>query len=212
MRESWDYERDPLSALRGGDPRLFEAFVLSETRTFYSFFLRLGAHPSEAEDLVQDLFLKLFRHADSYQPQERFAAFAFRVARNAWIDRTRRHGHFAGAGSLPDGEFDREPDHRPEPLESLARREEGERLTVAVQSLPETHRMVFELGVVQELPYVEIAALLGIPVGTVKSRMFHAVRKLREALSAAEAEDRATESLPDEGRRTGERKLSRGGA
>ena len=58
MRETWDSEHDPLVALRGGDAGPFEAFVTSETATFLGFFLRLGASRPEAEDLVQDLFMK----------------------------------------------------------------------------------------------------------------------------------------------------------
>ena len=57
MKGTWDDDRDPLAALRRGDPRLFEAFVGSETATFLRFFLRLGAGLHEAEDLVQEVFL-----------------------------------------------------------------------------------------------------------------------------------------------------------
>lgn len=155
--------------------------MLSETRTFLSFFRRLGARRSEAEDLVQDLFLKLFCKARRYEARERFAAFAFRVAHNAWIDRARRNS------GIPQAFLDREHQSAAppqEPLESMARKEETQRLDAAVRALSEGHRLVFELGAVQELSYPEIASLLGIPVGTVKSRMFHAMRKLREALGA----------------------------
>ena len=159
--------------------------MLSETRTFFLFFLRLGASKSEAEDLVQDLFLKLFSQAHRYQARERFAAFAFRVARNAWIDRTRRQRGDSGTPqAFSDGEHEA-ASPPPDPLESLARGEEKQRFDRALRALSEGHRMVVELGVIQELPYSEIASLLGIPVGTVKSRMFHAVRKLREAVGSA---------------------------
>ena len=58
----------------------------------------------------------------------------------------------------------------------------NDELRAALAELPDKHRLVFELGILQELPYADISAALEIPVGTVKSRMFHAVRKLREAL------------------------------
>jgi len=185
LKETWDFDRDPLLALRTGDRRPFEAFVAAETPTFLAFFQRLGAGRAQAEDLVQDLFLKLFRHAETYEPQGRFRAFAFRVARNAWIDGTRRE---AGRRESPEGEaavLDHEPQDSgaaEHPADAFAAREEAERARAALSSLSESHRMVFELGALQELPYSEIAATLGIPEGTVKSRMFHAVRRLREAL------------------------------
>jgi RNA polymerase sigma-70 factor (ECF subfamily) len=188
LKEAWDSGRDPLEALRDGDPGPFEAFVRAESPTFAAFFLRLGAGRTEAEDLTQDVFLRLFRHAASYQAQDRFTAFAFRTARNAWIDHGRRRA--VRPSPAAGGESDeREPgpaDRAPGPAEALERGEEARRVSAALAGLAEPHRLVFELGVLQGLAYAEIAAALAIPVGTVKSRMHHAVRKLRAALGEAE--------------------------
>lgn len=159
--------------------------MAAESPIFLSFFRRLGAARAEAEDLVQEVFLKLFRHAPSYQPTGKFQAFAYRIARNAWIDRQRRRAVRPprAAGGSDEGE----PSHElaasdPTPGALAERDEEAGRVSAAMARLPETHRLVFELGVVEELPYCEISKLLEIPEGTVKSRMFHAVRKLRELL------------------------------
>jgi RNA polymerase sigma-70 factor (ECF subfamily) len=192
LNETWDSDRDPLVALRAGDAGLFEAFVVAESRTFLAFFRRLGVGPSEAEDLVQDLFLKLFKHASTYQPSGRFWAFAFRIARNAWIDRSRRQAvrpRLVGGSSLGDelSGFEahmQEPSPAPSPVMVAERNEEAGRVTIALSQLSDAQRMVFELGVIQELPYVDIAQVLEIPEGTVKSRMFHAIRNLREILEA----------------------------
>jgi RNA polymerase sigma-70 factor (ECF subfamily) len=191
--EGW--KRDPLEALRAGDRAPFEAFVQSETITFLAFFRRLGAGPTEAEDLVQETFLKLFRTVQTYQPSGRFAAYAFRVARNAWIDQKRRRASAPGAGAegragaAAAAEEEDIPlawaearEGEAGPLERAERAEEAGRIRSAVQELNEGHRRVFELAVVEGLPYGEIAALLGIPEGTVKSRMHHALRKLRGRL------------------------------
>ncbi len=195
MNDTWEFERDPLAALSRGDDGPFEAFVVSETPLFLSFFQRLGASTAEAEDLVQDLFLKLFQSAPNYVREGRFEAFAFRIARNAWIDRRRR-------AAVQPRRVPREGDERggetrdrlnvastgrpgpeiSEPIVDVSRREEAGRLRAALQQLSDSHRLVFELGVIQELPYSEISEALEIPVGTVKSRMYHAVRKLRSAL------------------------------
>ena len=194
MKGTWDSTRDPLVALRAGDSSLFEAFVAGETGTFLGFFRRLGVGAAEAEDLVQDVFLKLFRQADNYQPNGRFQAFAFRIARNAWIDRSRKAAHrprriegsgedgddFAGLQLCSDEAL---------PSQLAERAEEAGRVELALVQLSEGQRLVFELGVVQELPYSEIAQALEIPEGTVKSRMFHAVRKLKDVLSGAEGPD-----------------------
>lgn len=189
MNESWEDGRDPLAALRRGRPALFEAFVRAEIATFLGFYARLGARRAEAEDLVQDLFVKLYERSADYQPQGSFGAFAFRVARNLWMDHGRRQAN-RPTGALADGDERALRElvaERPSgPLEDLEREEDAARLRSAIGRLPEAHRSVFELGALQGLPYQAVGEALGLPVGTVKSRMFHAVRKLRAALGLAE--------------------------
>jgi RNA polymerase sigma-70 factor (ECF subfamily) len=192
LNPPWDLPTDPLAALRRGDPEPFEAFVRAAAERIVGFFRRLGASPEEAEDLAQEVFLKLHQNAARYRPEERFTSFCFRVARNVWIDARRRQsarirptsldrdGGEPGASlgdSLMAGGLG--------PAESLAESEDAQRMGDAVKLLPDHHRLVFELGVIQELSYEEIGSILDIPVGTVKSRMFHAVRKLRK-LAAGE--------------------------
>lgn len=195
MKGSWDCGRDPLGALQSGDPRPFEAFVAAASGALLGFFRRQGAGEAEAEDLTQDVFLKLFRHASTYQPSGRFTAFAFRIARNAWIDRQRRRGPADVPAAAERGEAEAglaaTPDPGGAPGERLEQIEEAQRVERALQKLSHEQRMVFELGVLRELPYAEIAVLLDIPEGTVKSRMHYALKKLREELAPPRAEDRS---------------------
>jgi RNA polymerase sigma-70 factor (ECF subfamily) len=195
VKDSWDGMQDPLAALRAGRPAPFEDFVRSETRTFLAYFVRLGATRSEAEDLVQETFLKLFRSAassaTSYDVRGQFAGYAFRVARNVWIDRIRRT-RGAGPGAMGDvTEIQAAVDHRLDrapagPEEGLVRRESAAVVREAVASLSDGHRAVFELAVIEELPYAAIAEALDIPLGTVKSRMHSAVARVRGALDERE--------------------------
>lgn len=191
MKEPWDQVHgDPLAALRDGDPGPFERFVEVETSTLLGFFRRLGASREEAEDLTQDTIVKLYRSAPRYEARERFEALAYRVARNAWIDAGRRASVRPARAAGGDGALEAglprvasEPD-----VERLAEsRESGERLEAAMARLSQAQREVFELGALQELPYEQVAAILSIPVGTVKSRMFNAVRKLRELLETSDS-------------------------
>jgi RNA polymerase sigma-70 factor (ECF subfamily) len=177
--------RDPLLALREGDPGPFEELVRTHARTLVSFFRQRGTSLGRAEDLTQEVFLKLFRSAERYQPEERFEAFLFRVARNAWIDECRRRGVRPEAESTAGAEDElvAQPD---DPLARVASAEEGARLLALIAALGEPHRAVFELAVLGDLGYEEIARVLGIPEGTVKSRMFYAVRRLRQAWSEGE--------------------------
>lgn len=194
MNQSWEDEADPLAALGSGDPGPFESFVRSEIPVFLGFYQRLGARADEAEDLCQDLFLKLYEHAPTYRPRGRFTAYAFRVARNLWIDRGRRQGRrprltpLADPGPGSSSTMVDPVDSRAlQPDVHIQNQERRQRLLEALGRLSEDHRAVFELGVIQELPYQEIAEVMDVPVGTVKSRMFHAIRKLREQLDDVSA-------------------------
>ena len=182
MKGRWNPDIDPLADLQGGRTETFEAFVRDETPALRAFFRRLGARPAEADDLVQETFLKLYSHAASYTPQGRFRPFAFRIARNAWIDRHRRDAirPWRSGGAVVD-ELEL-PVEEPGPLVAAEEREDQDRLHAALDRLPQGQREVFELGGLQGLPYGEVGELLGIPVGTVKSRMHHAVRRLRSLL------------------------------
>lgn len=172
--------RDPLLALSEGDPGPFEELVRTHARTLVAYFRQRGTSLGRAEDLTQEVFLKLFQSAERYQPEERFEAYLFRIARNAWIDECRRKGVRPEVVSTA-GEEDALPGLPDDPGARAAASEEEARILALVATLPETHRSVFELAVLGELGYEEIASVLGIPEGTVKSRMFYAVRRLRQA-------------------------------
>ena len=182
MKAHWDAENDPLTALQGGNAGPFEAFIRLETTTLLGFFRRLGAPPDRAEDLTQELAIKLYSAAKTYTQQGRFSSYLFRAARNLWIDSCRRNRGLAGT-SLGEELLASEPDKRAEtPSASLERSDQRSALEAALAQLSESHRSVFELAILQDLPYEQIAEMLGIPKGTVKSRVFYALRKLRETL------------------------------
>ena len=133
MTEDWKAESDPLVALGNGDPKPFEDFVIRETPAFLAFFRRLGAQASEAEDLTQDLAFKLYRQAENYRAEGRFRAFAFRVARNLWIDRVRKVGREprrtqgSSRDDMPSLLYSLPDEHQAEPGAALEKREEAER-------------------------------------------------------------------------------------
>lgn len=183
--DRWQLARDPLLALQQDDAAPFEQFVATHARTLIAFFRQRGATRSRSEDLTQDVFLKLYQSASRYQAEERFNSYCFRVARNVWIDECRRSGARADR-PREDGRGERLEPSAPtlDPAADLQAAEEETHLRRLLGTLPEAHRAVFELAVLGELGYAEISALLDIPVGTVKSRMFYAVRRLRQAFDA----------------------------
>jgi RNA polymerase sigma-70 factor (ECF subfamily) len=174
---------DPLLALRSGDPAPFEDFVRASTRSLVAYFHQQGASLNRAEDLTQELFLRLFRSAGRYQPRERFAAYCYRTAHNLWVDECRRSAR-RGDGAVARTERRALPEPvatHADPGRGLLLAEEERSLRALLGELPPGQRRVFELALLFELTYPEIGEHLSIPVGTVKSRMFHAVRRLRSA-------------------------------
>jgi len=182
-----DEAEDLLVRFREGDERAFEAIVHRYQARLVQFFYRLCWDADRAEDLTQTLFLKLLRGSRRYRPQGRLGTFIFRVATNLWIDHYRaarpRQRLYSLDQALMNGQEPAGAVTDETPARLAEADEEKRRLRAGLERLTEPHRLVFELAVYQELPYAEIGEVLGIPVGTVKSRMHNSVRALKEHLA-----------------------------
>ena len=161
------------------DERAFAVLVARHQQLLLNFFIRWGVQ-YDCEDLVQQTFLRLYRYRHRYTPTARLTTFLIMMARQVWIDELRkRKRHQRLTQSLMA-----EPLPQSAPPAAASAGVGGDvDLARALAALPEHLRIVVELGVYQELPYAEVGAQLGIPVGTVKSRMFTALNRLRELLS-----------------------------
>ncbi|MFY9345491.1 MAG: sigma-70 family RNA polymerase sigma factor [Planctomycetota bacterium] len=198
---------DHLARYRDGDRTAFRALVDSWRDRMLQFFFRLCWDRDRAEDLVQDLFLKLLLGSKRYRPEGRMSTFVYRVATNLWIDHYRQqrprprfqsYDQVVLPGDSAPSTIDYAKDEAT-PQQQLAEGEDRQALRQALERLTEPHRLVFELAVYQERPYGEISELLGIPVGTVKSRMHNAVTALKRLLGGS---DTAAERRSDDaGRR-----------
>lgn len=185
---------DLLAAYRAGDSQAFRRLVDQFRDRIVQFFYRLCWDRDKAEDLAQELFLKLLIGSKRYRPEGKMVTFVYRVATNLWIDhyrqmRPRPRFHSLDQVTYPDGET-RKVEYANDdkaPAEQLQDGEERAALRTALESLTEPHRLVFELAVYQERPYAEISELLSIPVGTVKSRMHNAVAALKQMLGASDS-------------------------
>ena len=174
-REDLRADADLMALAGRGDRDAFAALVRRHQGRLLGLFRRLGIDAHGAEDCTQETFLRVFRSSSAYRPIAPFQAFLYRLARQSWVDWRRRERRRARVGAA---DFDGVP---AEPAGSL---DDHLDLELAVRRLPEHLRWVILLGVEAGLAYAEIGAVLEIPVGTVKSRMFHAVRRLRRTLHA----------------------------
>jgi RNA polymerase sigma-70 factor (ECF subfamily) len=112
--------------------------------------------------------------------------FLLRIARNLWIDYRRRGGRV-----FQDAEPGDRPDHRPGPLGNVDASDRAAQLRAALARLEPATRELLELAVLQQLPYKEVGMILEIPVGTVKSRVYYSLRRLRDQLAGLAPEDEA---------------------
>lgn len=160
-----------LSAARGSEDAYF-SLVRRLERPLTQLLRKLGAHPDEIEDVLQDTFLRLLKSAGDWQPRAPFRAFIFRLARNAFLDHCRARRRREAVVAAP-GAWD--------PTLVPAPREAGQRIELvdALDQLSDAHRQVLVFSIHGGLSYREIGELMGIPEGTVKSRVFHALRHLR---------------------------------
>ena len=157
-----------------GDGRAFETLYRRYARPVFALALRRLGDRGRAEEAVQDAFASIWRSASTYTPARGSgAAWLYAVARNAIVDRARGRREPAGAAAeLPPAE----------PQERAEESWQAWRVHRAVDELPESERVVVELAYWQELSQSEIAAHLGIPLGTVKTRTRSALRRLADLL------------------------------
>ena len=163
-----------MKRLARGDETATSELLQAYQAALMNFFRRLGAQTDEAEDALQETFGRLFAYRHRYKPTGSFRTFLYTVARRAWIDlcrkrQRRQKGETTGDVSFYEAPVGTSSDDRMD-------------LEAALRHLPETHRMVVILSVFGGLQYEEISKVLEIPEGTVKSRMFHALRKLKAQL------------------------------
>ena len=152
--------------------------LLAEAKKFeknlLNFFWRQGVQYSEGGDLVQETYLRLWKYRREYKPTAKLSTFLFLMARQVRIDALRRQTRRA----TREETWGREAGTSA--ASAVGRVDAREDVRWAVAQLSEPLREVVELGVFQDLPYAEVGAILGIPVGTVKSRMSNALKKLKE--------------------------------
>ncbi|MBL9079465.1 MAG: sigma-70 family RNA polymerase sigma factor [Planctomycetes bacterium] len=141
----------------------------------------------EVEDLAQEVFLKVFRALDRFDPSRaKFTTWVYTFVRNHCYDvLKRRRVPTTSLQAVPDGEPARDPADRRElqPARELENSELGRRIGEALATLGEDQRMVFILREYEDLDYREIAAITGVNEGTVKSRLFRAKESLRQQLA-----------------------------
>jgi len=182
-----DDEHLLVAAARKGDETAFEELVNRYERKIYRLTLNITGNREDAEDAMQDAFLKSYTHLDSFQGDSRFYTWLVRIAANEALMRLRKRRPGQVSLDQPvEGEDDLMPreleDWGPSPEQQFAQAELQEILGGVIEKLEPDYRTVFMLRDVEELSTEETAAVLGISVPAVKSRLLRARLKLRQKL------------------------------
>jgi RNA polymerase sigma-70 factor (ECF subfamily) len=184
-----------------GDRDAFTVLVRRHHRPLYNFVLRQLRHPTLAEEVTQDVFLRVVQNASEYKHEARFCTWTYAIARNLCVDQLRKAQHRRHPsldqplGPADDaralGEVVSEPKPHGNTEQSAASSQMRAMLLQAVETLPDDQREVYLLREVANLSFKEIADVTGVAENTAKSRMRYALERLRSALSDFEEYARA---------------------
>ena len=168
-------DEELVAAILAGDDESFRVLVLRYQARAVNYLNRLLRNVDEAHELAQEVFLRVYRALDRFDPRYRFSTWFFRVAQNAAIDRIRKRRLITVSlnrpetGSSEGGDWELPSGDRG-PYGDLRNRERQDAIVDAIASLKEEYRELIELRHFAELSYDEIAELKGMPLGTPSGR------------------------------------------
>lgn len=179
-----DADQQLMARVRAGDRGAFEALYLRFGSPVMRFLYRLCGDRALAEDLTQDVFLKVWRAAPGWRPVGKVGTWLFQIAKHhAWNEGAKRRRRRAIQGDAWTAEAEQTRDrHDQPPAERISRIEGVRRVEAALAELSPKLRLVFVLLRLEGLSLADTAEVAGIPVGTVKSRAAAAEAALRKAL------------------------------
>lgn len=176
-----------------------DATGLEYLDSLYGYAMVLTRNHAEAEDLVQETYVRAIPAMNRLRPESNVKGWFFRILRNAWLNhlRKRRTASEIAWSDLEDGSAGEIVEPAKDSYHALVSKIEREQVRAAIQALPAKFREIILLREFEELPYDEIACLLNCPVGTVMSRLARARSKLRELLTCTMPES-PVEKIRDE--------------
>ena len=180
-------DEDLMVRYQGGEVRAFEVLLGRHRKPVYNFILRYVGDKETAEDLLQETFMRVIKGAEAYKRQAKFTTWLYTIARNLCVDQTRRRKHRRHASldapmaaSEDSGTLlDVIPSNEMASDRKTVNKQLHETMQAAIGGLSEEQREVFLMREFLDMPFKQIAEVVGVPENTVKSRMRYALEKLR---------------------------------
>ena len=197
MLRAVEYPTDTelIEAVREGDMRALEALMRRHNRTLYRTARAILGDDAEAEDAVQEAYLRAYRGLAGFRGEAKLSTWLVRIVANEALMRRRRRARTAAVvpmdAAAPSEEWNNLMSDRPGPEQDASRAEMRRLIEARIDALPDSYRAVFVLRALEELSVEETAGVLEIPEATVRTRFFRARALLREAL--AQEVDRSLE-------------------
>lgn len=174
-----------MARIGAGDHAAFRALVERHQDAVVGTVAKMLGNPADAEDIAQQVFLRLWKHAKQYRPEAKFTTYLFTIARNLVFNETRRRSRRKEVSADEREESSHlqvAADESAQPDAELLRAELQQAVDKAINALPEVQRMAVVLRRYEQMPYEEIADVLKLSLPAVKSLLFRARTTLRDAL------------------------------
>ena len=182
-------DADIMLQVKAGDDSAFEYLVQKYRRPMVNFMFRMAHNNAAAEDLAQEVFLRVYRSRESYEATAKFTTWLYRIATNLAVNHARDTRHERPENTVSLDEPDQEsghtldlPDRTPSAEEAIVRRERVAAIRQRVQALPERQRIAVVMHKYQQMEYRQIADVLKLSESATKSLLFRAYETLREQL------------------------------
>lgn len=181
-------EAELIKSAKAGSLPAFEELVISYEKKIYNYCFRMTNSIEDAEDLTQEVFIRVYRKLGSFRATSKFSSWIYRIAHNLCIDRYRRGrvpSISLSATKLENDQKDMDlPSREQTPEKCLISREQLDLILKCIAMLKPKYRSVIVMRDIQDLAYEEIATILKLPMGTVKSQISRARARLRETIAS----------------------------
>lgn len=180
-------DRELMKQVQAGDTAPLALLFERHNVPLFQYLLHLSRNRALSEDLAQEVFFRVLKYANSYDPSFAFNVWLYRMARNAYFD-----SQYKRRAESPTDDFANFRSSEPMPEEILTRKQDTLFLQEALNKLPDDKREVLVLSRFHNLRYEEIAQILKCEIGTVKVRVYRALKELREKFCEVSETHRAS--------------------